>query len=90
MEAKRTLSFEFFAPKTAAGQLTLGRTVGALEPLKPWRNVTVLIGRTPGLVAPAELGGGFGEIAELVGSRGSGQDREDEDHETTERNERDQ
>jgi methylenetetrahydrofolate reductase (NADPH) len=35
MEAKRTLSFEFSPPKTAAGQLTLGRTVGALEPLKP-------------------------------------------------------
>ena len=35
MEAKRTLSFEFFPPKTMSAQLTLGRTVGALEPLKP-------------------------------------------------------
>jgi methylenetetrahydrofolate reductase (NADPH) len=30
-----TLSFEFFPPKTAAAQLTLGRTVAALEPLEP-------------------------------------------------------
>ena len=35
MEAKRTLSFEFFPPKTSAAQLTLGRTVGALEALEP-------------------------------------------------------
>ncbi|MBG7604482.1 MAG: methylenetetrahydrofolate reductase [Actinobacteria bacterium] len=35
MEAKRTLSFEFFPPKTTAAQLTLGRTVGALEALEP-------------------------------------------------------
>lgn len=32
---KQTLSFEFFPPKTAGAQLTLGRTVAALEPLKP-------------------------------------------------------
>ncbi len=31
----RTLSFEFFPPKTASAQLTLGRTVAELEPLKP-------------------------------------------------------
>lgn len=31
----RTLSFEFFPPKTAAAQLTLGRTVAALETLDP-------------------------------------------------------
>jgi methylenetetrahydrofolate reductase (NADPH) len=31
----RTLSFEFFPPKTAGAQLTLGRTVAALEPLEP-------------------------------------------------------
>ena len=30
-----TLSFEFFPPKTAAGQLTLGRTITELESLKP-------------------------------------------------------
>lgn len=35
LAAKQTLSFEFFPPKTAAAQLTLGRTVAALEPLKP-------------------------------------------------------
>lgn len=35
MEAKRTLSFEFSPPRTLSAQLTLGRTVGALEPLKP-------------------------------------------------------
>jgi methylenetetrahydrofolate reductase (NADPH) len=32
---RQTLSFEFFPPKTTAAQLTLGRTVAALEPLKP-------------------------------------------------------
>lgn len=31
----RTLSFEFFPPKTAGAQLTLGRTVAALERLHP-------------------------------------------------------
>ena len=31
----QTLSFEFFPPKTPAGQLTLGRTVTELERLKP-------------------------------------------------------
>lgn len=31
----RTLSFEFFPPKTAAGQLTLGRTVAELSALHP-------------------------------------------------------
>ena len=35
MAAKRTLSFEFFPPKTPAGQMTLGRTVAELEQLKP-------------------------------------------------------
>lgn len=35
LAAKQTLSFEFFPPKTPAAQLTLGRTVAALEPLKP-------------------------------------------------------
>jgi methylenetetrahydrofolate reductase (NADPH) len=35
MEAKRTLSFEFSPPRTMSAQLTLGRTVGALEPLQP-------------------------------------------------------
>ncbi|NQY55749.1 MAG: methylenetetrahydrofolate reductase [Ilumatobacteraceae bacterium] len=30
-----TLSFEFFPPKTAGAQLTLGRTIAAVEPLKP-------------------------------------------------------
>ncbi|MEM8619731.1 MAG: methylenetetrahydrofolate reductase [Actinomycetota bacterium] len=30
-----TLSFEFFPPKTTGAQLTLGRTVAAVEPLKP-------------------------------------------------------
>ena len=35
LAAKQTLSFEFFPPKTAGAQLTLGRTVAALEPLKP-------------------------------------------------------
>ncbi len=30
-----TVSFEFFPPKTAGAQLTLGRTVAALEPMKP-------------------------------------------------------
>jgi len=31
----RTLSFEFFPPKTAAAQLTLGRTIGELGALEP-------------------------------------------------------
>ncbi len=35
LDEGRTLSFEFFPPKTAAGQLTLGRTVAALEMLDP-------------------------------------------------------
>src|SRR6056297_28733 len=35
LAAKQTLSFEFFPPKTPAAQLTLGRTVAALEPLDP-------------------------------------------------------
>ena len=35
LAAGQTLSFEFFPPKTAGGQLTLGRTVAALEPLRP-------------------------------------------------------
>jgi methylenetetrahydrofolate reductase (NADPH) len=35
LEEGRTLSFEFFPPKTAAAQLTLGRTVTALETLDP-------------------------------------------------------
>ena len=35
LAARQTLSFEFFPPKTAGAQLTLGRTVAALEPLKP-------------------------------------------------------
>lgn len=33
--AKRTLSFEFFPPKTPGAHLTLGRTVAALEALQP-------------------------------------------------------
>ena len=35
LAGKRTLSFEFFPPKTPAAKLTLGRTVAELEPLKP-------------------------------------------------------
>lgn len=31
----RTISFEFFPPKTDAAQLTLGRTIAELEPLAP-------------------------------------------------------
>jgi len=33
--SKRTLSFEFFPPKTPAANLTLGRTVAAIESLQP-------------------------------------------------------
>jgi methylenetetrahydrofolate reductase (NADPH) len=35
LETKRTLSFEFFPPKTPAANLTLGRTVAAIESLDP-------------------------------------------------------
>jgi methylenetetrahydrofolate reductase (NADPH) len=35
LERGRTLSFEFFPPKTAGAHMTLGRTVAALEPLRP-------------------------------------------------------
>lgn len=35
LAAGRTLSFEFFPPKTATAQLTLGRTVAELAPLGP-------------------------------------------------------
>lgn len=35
LAAKRTLSFEFFPPKSAGAYLTLGRTVAALEELHP-------------------------------------------------------
>lgn len=35
LAAGRTLSFEFFPPKTAGAHLTLGRTVAALEALRP-------------------------------------------------------
>ncbi len=35
IEAKRTMSFEFFPPKTSAAHLTLGRTVSSLEELEP-------------------------------------------------------
>jgi methylenetetrahydrofolate reductase (NADPH) len=35
LASKRTLSFEFFPPKTAAANLTLGRTVAAIESLDP-------------------------------------------------------
>ena len=35
LETGTTLSFEFFPPKTAPAQLTLGRTVAELESLKP-------------------------------------------------------
>jgi len=35
LERGRTLSFEFFPPKTIAAQLTLGRTIAALEALDP-------------------------------------------------------
>jgi methylenetetrahydrofolate reductase (NADPH) len=35
LAAGRTLSFEFFPPKTASAQLTLGRTIAELAPLGP-------------------------------------------------------
>ena len=35
LAAGRTLSFEFFPPKTPGAHLTLGRTVGELAPLEP-------------------------------------------------------
>jgi methylenetetrahydrofolate reductase (NADPH) len=35
LATKRTLSFEFFPPKTAAASLTLGHTVAAIESLHP-------------------------------------------------------
>jgi methylenetetrahydrofolate reductase (NADPH) len=35
LRAGRTLSFEFFPPKTTSAQLTLGRTVAELAPLHP-------------------------------------------------------
>jgi methylenetetrahydrofolate reductase (NADPH) len=35
LASKRTLSFEFFPPKTPAANLTLGRTVAAIESLQP-------------------------------------------------------
>lgn len=35
LAVKRTLSFEFFPPKTAGANLTLGRTVAGLEALNP-------------------------------------------------------
>jgi methylenetetrahydrofolate reductase (NADPH) len=35
LAAGRTFSFEFFAPKTDAAQLSLGRTIAELEPLCP-------------------------------------------------------
>ncbi len=35
LAAGRTVSFEFFPPKTDAAQLTLGRTIAELEPLNP-------------------------------------------------------
>lgn len=35
LERGRTLSFEFFPPKTSGAHMTLGRTVAALEPLRP-------------------------------------------------------
>jgi len=35
LASKRTLSFEFFPPKTAAANMTLGRTVAAIESLHP-------------------------------------------------------
>ncbi len=35
LERGRTLSFEFFPPKTAGAHMTLGKTVAALEPLEP-------------------------------------------------------
>ena len=35
LASKRTLSFEFFPPKTTAANLTLGRTVAAIESLHP-------------------------------------------------------
>jgi 5,10-methylenetetrahydrofolate reductase len=31
LASKRTLSFEFFPPKTPAANMTLGRTVAAIE-----------------------------------------------------------
>ena len=33
LASKRTLSFEFFPPKTPAANMTLGRTVAAIESL---------------------------------------------------------
>ncbi len=35
LASKRTLSFEFFPPKTPAANMTLGRTVAAIESLHP-------------------------------------------------------
>ncbi len=35
LASKRTLSFEFFPPKTPAANMTLGRTVAAIESLNP-------------------------------------------------------
>lgn len=35
LAAGRTFSFEFFPPRTDAAQLTLGRTIAELEPLRP-------------------------------------------------------
>ena len=35
LASKRTLSFEFFPPKTPAANITLGRTVAAIESLQP-------------------------------------------------------
>ncbi|MDG2439099.1 MAG: methylenetetrahydrofolate reductase, partial [Ilumatobacter sp.] len=35
LAAGRTLSFEFFPPKDAGAQLTLGRTITELAPLDP-------------------------------------------------------
>ena len=35
LDSRRTLSFEFFPPKTPGAHMTLGRTVAALEPLRP-------------------------------------------------------
>jgi methylenetetrahydrofolate reductase (NADPH) len=35
LAAGRTFSFEFFPPKTDGAQLTLGRTIAELEPLRP-------------------------------------------------------
>src|SRR5580765_4114361 len=35
LTAGRTFSFEFFPPRTDAAQLSLGRTIAELEPLRP-------------------------------------------------------